>query len=325
MADSLTDEELVKELQSYGEKITFPFKANRRNILIKKLNHLRSRNKSLSDKGKGKRNTSGPLPNLDALSSDDSDADDETGTQAPLSATGQSSSNHGSLDRSASSKITEVVNRSLRRRPNVSPTGSVSVRLRPSEDIRSARRLTGRPSLSRRDETLDTNVSLVSDPYQTPRLYPDLSSLSPARDSFHNASRQSDFNFESSDSDLDGSSYEVENKSVNTSFGLLRGRRTPASNHVTPERNFSQYSTLSPENSFTLRESVAARKRRRRCYPEHVSLGLVGIALAFFIIITLCYFFVRKETFIGWIFGHGASLGKYFVCGVFLSFVSYFN
>lgn len=313
MADSLTDQQLVQELQSFGENVSLPIKAIRRPILIKKLNHLKSRTRPPLQKGK--QTIQRPSLKLDVLSSDDSEEDQEPTTSTP-----SQSFNYGAHDHSASSKITEVVKRSLRRKPIVSPVNAMG------SSVRSRRILTTESKSRTREQSSQAEESLTSTDIVSPNsrsrsnLYPDLSALRD-KDASISSHDIRDTTFESSDSDMDGTSYEVENKSVNTTFSLGRGRRTPTSNHVTPQKNFtpqnpskpSQYSSNSvpDQNSVSSRNNLAFRgHRRRRFYPEHVPFGLVGLALAFFVIITLSYMFVRKDFFIGWITGDPSSKGK---------------
>ena len=321
MADSLTDEQLVEELRSHGETVSLPIKANKRPILMKKLNHLRARDRPPQQKGKGKQQAQRRQVNLEAFSSDDSELSDA----APASATSPRQShslsqinNRRSLQPSESSKITEVVTRSLRRRPNVSPL-SVAVRGRQTPDsIDRPGSSTTTPSQSqrsRRDETPEPDeVSPSGSNYRSPPLYPDISAYS-----LGSASRDTSFSdrstipFESSDSDPEGSSYEVENKSVNTTFSLTRGGRTPMSNHVSPSRQSYSYSTRSsPETNHTpSRNSQTSRGRpRRRFYPEHVSFGLVALVLAFFVVIFFGYMSLRKELFMGWFFTDPSAQGE---------------
>ncbi|XP_076469694.1 uncharacterized protein LOC143300023 [Babylonia areolata] len=299
MADSLTDEQLVDELKSYGEVIILPIKPNKRPILMKKLNHLRSRNRPPQVKGKGKQPVQRRQLNLEAFSSDDSE--NELGpTPGPSHSPGIPGR---SLD-SASNKITEVVTRSLRRRPNVSPL-SVSVRGR-----RESNELPARPSsmmnLSQglrervHDETLDNRPQDLprSSGYRSPSRYPELSGLSRRSTSRDTSfSDRSTIPFESSDSDIEGSSYEVENKSVNTSFSFNRGGRSPISNHISPSRQ-----PFDTNHTPTRSSTVSHGRSRRRFYPEHVSFGLVTLVLAFFVVIFFGYMFVRKELLMGWFF-----------------------
>ncbi|KAL8566384.1 hypothetical protein ACOMHN_049342 [Nucella lapillus] len=310
MADSLTDEQLVDELRSYGEVISLPIKANKRQILMKKLNHLRSRNRPPQQKGKGKQPAQRRQLNLEAFSSDDSE--NELGP-APGPSRSPIASGRTLEPSAASNKITEVVTRSLRRRPNVSPL-SVSVRGR-----RESNELPARPSsatnLSRGPtsprDPVPTKASDQNRPgspgrsgYRSPSLYPNLAGFTHGS-TYRDTDRDLSFSdrsiipFESSDSDIEGSSYEVENKSVNTSFSLNRSRQAPTttSNHVSPRRQ--TYDT----NHTTSKSSTVSRGRpRRRFYPEHVSFGLVALVLAFFVVVFFGYMFVRKEIFMGWLF-----------------------
>ena len=319
MADSLTDEQLVEELQSYGETVTMPIKPNKRPILIKKLNHFRSRNRQQQQKGKGKQPVQRPPLNLESFSSDDSDAEATTSAFFPAQSHAQSQVNKRPLQSSASIKITEVVTRSLRRRPNVSPP-SVAVRGRRTPDPIDRTGSLSRPgsgmTLSlrrRRDVTpIDDEVS----PHGSNYRLPDISALSHGSTSRDTASfsDRSTIPFESSDSDIEGSSYEVENKSVNTTFSLTGGRRSPTSNHVSPNRHFysTRSSTESETNHTPSRSSLPSRGRpRRRFYPEHVSFGLVALVLAFFVIIFFGYMFVRKELFMGWFFTDQSAQGEH--------------
>lgn len=307
-------------MQSYGETVDLPIKKNRRPLLIKKLNHLRSRNKPLQQKGKGKQPVQRPPLKLAAFSSDESD-EEPTSASSPGRSHAQSQVSRRPLQSSASSKITEVVTRSLRRRPNVSPL-SVAVWGRKTPDSIDRTGSLPRPGSSstptpsqRRRRDVTTTYDEVSPDGSNDRspLLRDISALSHGSTSRDTSfSDRSTIPFESSDSDIEGSSYEVENKSVNTTFTLTRGGRTPTSNHVSPNRQ--SYSTGSyPEtNHVPSRSSPTSRGRpRRRFYPEHVSFGLVALVLAFFVIIFFGYMFVRKELFMGWFFTEMSTQGEH--------------
>ena len=313
MADSLTDEQLVGELRRYGETVSLPIKPNKRPILIKKLNHLRSRNKSPQQKGKGKQPAQRRQSNMGAFSSDDSDAELDP-TPGPSRSEG---STRRSLEQSTPSKITEVVTRSLRRRPNVGPLSvTVGRGRRPTDAVQAGLLATpgGSTALSsgkwrRRglDDAPETDeMSPNGSSYRSPRLYPDISAQRvTARDS--SFSDRSTIPFESSESDVEGSSYEVANKSVNTSFTLTRGGRSPASNHVSPSRQ-----SFETNHTFYRRGLASHSRLRRRFYPEHVSFGLVALVLAFFVVIFFGYMFVRKELFMGWLFMTTSAEGEAF-------------
>jgi hypothetical protein len=330
MAESLNDEQLVAELQSYGETVALPIKPNRRPILMKKLNHLRSRNKSPVQKGKGRQ--AARRSELGAFSSDDSDDQPESDATAEFVQSQEASRTTSTNSRrsvGSSNTVSDVVNRSLRRRSRLSPPG-VRAAARNSPDIdelefqqfaagrnRSVTSTTTTSQNQRRRRTATPDVDQPAhsnaSPSVPPRLYPELPAESdtPPHTNAAYANDESLIpNFESSDSDIEGSSYEVANKSVNTSFSSRRGGRSPSSNHVAPAAYLRASSVRASADGPPSRTSSSGRFNKRRFYPERVSLGLVALVLAFFLVIFVCYMVVRKELFIGLFFTEPSSQGQ---------------
>ncbi|XP_067683676.1 inner nuclear membrane protein Man1-like isoform X1 [Haliotis asinina] len=292
MAEKITDRELVDELKRFGETVSLPLKLGKRQIYIKKLNHYKS--KANSGDQSTRKSTKGA--HLDVLSSDDSDFESA-----------------GQPDRQRS-KIVSGVSKSLRRR------STANTPITPPKPKPSSSRLSlGRPSLrSRKSEQTDDSprITKLNARQFTSRLYPDLSDLN-ASGSLGNRSRVNE-TFESSDSDLDESTYEVENKSVNTTFtiesnnslndGKSRNRsyetksNTSYSNHVTPvtHANSKRHTT-----NHTSSKHVNDSKKNYKLYPEHVSGGLLVIVGGFFLVLAVSYLFVRKDVILAWYSGIG--------------------
>ncbi|XP_046339883.2 inner nuclear membrane protein Man1-like isoform X1 [Haliotis rufescens] len=306
MAEKITDRELVEELKRFGETVSLPFKLGKRQIYIKKLNH----HKSKANSGDQTTRKSSKRAHLDVLSSDDSDFESA-----------------GQTDRQRS-KIVSGVSKSLRRR------STANTPITPPKPKPSSNRVSlGRPSLRSRKSEQQTDdsprITKLEARQSTSRLYPDLSDLN-ASGSLGNRSRINE-TFESSDSDLEESTYEVENKSVNTTFTIesnnsLNDGRSPNrshqtksnttySNHVTPvtHANSKRHTT-----NHTSSKHVNDSKKNYKLYPEHVSGGLLVIVGGFFLVLAVSYLFVRKDVILAWYSGIGdvkaAPKSTYLLC-----------
>ncbi|CAL1531708.1 unnamed protein product [Lymnaea stagnalis] len=354
MADGehLTDAELVAELQQFGEKVQMPIKYNKRPILLKKLNHYRARSKVSPSKIQPKLNSkqaktqsssadrsnnsflnipvNNQLPpptaslasaprashsfglerpgsyNLGTLSSDDSDADTVPSSFPHGSQASSNESNHMNFktsirDTSRISNVSDNVLRTLRRRTAELPP-----------------RLTRRTQIFELSHENGANESInggsddeipVPSPARS-RLYPNLSKLT----SFSSTSNIEPDKFESSDSDLDGSSYMVENKSCNTSFKNV-SRDSDANKGPGTSQSFG-YPSSSSRNTSSLSDSSSFHQRtlphrryanaphrvqqyKSRCI-EHLPHLLVAIAVLFFVGLSVTYIVIHKDYFFSW-------------------------
>ncbi|XP_059139167.1 inner nuclear membrane protein Man1-like [Physella acuta] len=354
MADNkiLTDSELVTALESFGEKVQLPIKANRRPILIKKLNHLRARvkpNTTPSFKNKIKQNSPSTVPpvsprstnsivnnqhslntsfataprtsrsygletrsgpsNLEALSSDDSDTD-----YAHNYSVGQTASatNHTRDKSRLSTNVSDNVLRTLRRRTAELPpkrTRKVEVHEQSSDS-------TG--GLGNSSMGSDEEIPVPS-PARS-RLYPNLRQAT----SFLSKSDDEKEKFESSDSDLEGSTYMVENKSVNTSFSDVHLRKNPDNDKLSSSLghkfNSSTSSSITPLNSSQFLQQTACPTRRcasgplrvqqyKSKYLENLPHILVAIVILFFVVLSVTYAVIHKDYFFSW-FSTVNNIGK---------------
>ncbi|KAH9505013.1 hypothetical protein Btru_061430 [Bulinus truncatus] len=346
----ISNEELVSELSHFGEHVQLPIKPNKRPILIKKLNHFRARAKaqeaspskaksrqiskqssfsvqkldspqassfsninnkqpsqSASIASAPKTSRSYGLNNLEAFSSDDSDVDLVPSASLPLS-TGanhaSSTSNTTSFrDKTRLSNVSDNVLRTLRRR-----TGELPPRRTRRSEVH---------ELNDEEERYEnvSNGTPEKSPVPSParsRLYPNLNKFYP---------KANDDNFESSDSDLDGSTYLVTNKSVNTSFQSFKSlsdeddeaRSEPLEatsfNHknVSKRNNsFNDTPSLYPRNvsTFSQRRFSTGPYRVQQYkskYLENLPQILVAVVIIFFVGISLTYVVIHKDYFISWL------------------------
>lgn len=352
MADyeTLTDSELVTALESFGEKVQLPIKTNRRPILIKKLNHLRARvkptNTTPSFKNKSKQSSPTAVPasprltnnsivnnqhslntafataprtsrsygletrsgpsNLEALSSDDSDTD-----YAPNYSVGQTASttNHVRDKSRLSTNVSDNVLRTLRRRTAELPP-------------KRTRRIEVHEQNADSTGGLDNSYLMGSDeeiPVPSParsRLYPNLRQAT----SFLSKSEHEKEKFESSDSDLEGSTYMVENKSVNTSFSDLHLRKSNLdSDQLSSRFNSSTSSPVTPLNSSPFLQRAYPNRRcasgplrvqqYKSKYLENLPHVFVAIAILFFVGLSVTYAVIHKDYFFSW-FSTVNNIGK---------------
>ena len=270
---TLTDQELANTLEEYGDIVALPFKPQKRILLIKKLNHLQSRNRSVK---KGKNILSnGRSQKVGQIVTDKESHNNVINIDSSSILPTQPFSNQV-LNSSTSKKITGVVTRSLRRRTYANPI------VRDGASVRES------PTGNRRTKfTHNGNVDRIDIPTSSD-LYPEIA----LRNYEKTALSINDANntFESSDSDVDGSSYEVDNKSANTSCSLLHCN---SPRKLQSKRN--SYPNLS-YNNITENDHVAKRSKKcQKLYPENISFGLLALVLTFFVMIIIGYLCVRRE------------------------------
>ena len=388
MADQgpLTDEDLVAELREFGENISLPIKTvNKRQILVKKLNHLKARarqeeasvpkskknasristpltldvartSRSLKTDDRGEISVStfrdGPRPSvstrssgryssnrsqsdrqmLDTFSSDDSDTEPLPYQNSPGSAvysTKSSSRNSGSFlkpsppDKKRGSQYSDNVLRTIRRR-----TGE------PAASRQSAKTSYQVFELSADDEDqnfnhshsgkdnnfVDLDVTDHDEPVPSPArsgLYPNLSSFKSYLPNSRN--REPENHFESSDPDSDdASTYEVENKSCNTSFPMMGNSslRTPSSR--SPHSSTQQILTASRSQRSSAQQILSVTPRRKTvgrvqqyksAMTDNLPHIMIAIAAIFFILLTFTYAVNHKDLIFSWL--GPSNIGKY--------------
>ncbi|XP_041349806.1 inner nuclear membrane protein Man1-like isoform X2 [Gigantopelta aegis] len=322
MADKITDEQLVEELERFGEKVKLPIKRDKRALLIKKLNHLRSkqRGNDRSSKRLSGRKT------LDVFSSDDSE------TECAGQAEGRK--------KTKTARAVDMVTRSLRQRtaaastpvasPHFDHDTSSSVLRRPLRSRMSENSRSPTSSSPRKGTHLNQSIGSKSN-----KLYPDLDALNESANRSTEILR--DETFESSDDeylieqDADDSSYEVQNKSVNTTF-TIESNNSRYDTNTSPYRSNLSFTNhihedrkntpkrKSVSNHVSPRNQNEKRYQYKKRYPEHVhvSRGIVMFVAIFFVIVATGYIFLRKENILSWIsFGTSTKLGprdKFLLC-----------
>ncbi|RUS87137.1 hypothetical protein EGW08_005069 [Elysia chlorotica] len=143
------------------------------------------------------------------------------------------------------------------------------------------------------------------------RLYPDLGRIT----SYLSRSKGAENAFESSDSDLEEtnvSTYEVENKSVNTSFPLQSqsyGKRDGSMLHTSDSSLGSFSNSPGTSTRFRSRRDPNSRVQiYKSWYLESLPQLLVCVAVLFFAVITVTYIATHKDYFISW-FSSSSNMG----------------
>ncbi|BFZ08387.1 hypothetical protein BsWGS_11426 [Bradybaena similaris] len=389
MADEeITDAELAAELKQYGEDVKLPLKSIKRQILLKKLNHLKARSNAQNSKQSVKSSIanssrsprSSPLqvnrrdgqrqiepsntnsnsdrtafatsPHLndsrtrrysdnldhiqtlngDGLKSDDTDSDVEHAAHSSLSYhsfarsnklfnSSNSSSNHlhgqsskqGNSaakdreiqERKRSSQLTDSVFRTLRRRtvePPQRPQKSHVLEVS-TEKGRNSRSL---------NESSDGEIAVPS-PARS-KLYSGGNNVSSL------LSRPDDNRFESSDSDLDEGTtgLAVENKRhLNNSLpsGHLSGRHNSSHTEYLSSNKSSSYLNSSNAHNpriYPWRRNYLNGHHRvqqyRSWYLEILPHVLIGVAVIFFISLSVTYIVIHKDFFFSW-FSSSSNIG----------------
>lgn len=247
-------------------------------------------------------------PSLETQSSDDSDME-HVGSSSSYS---QSSyMNHGSnhvsardnRERKHTSQLSDSVLRTLRRRTVEPP---------PRHPVKSK---VPQPTVEKNRSNNSVNDGSDGEiPVPSParsRLYPNLSKMS----SFLSQSNNSD-KFESSDSDLDSSSVFVENKSVNTSLPYVYqpdAESTSRTGHVTSSPSHLNSSITYTRRAYPLRRNHLNGHYRvqqyRSKYLEMLPQILVGVAVLFFVTLSVTYIVIQKDFFFSW-FTSSNNIGK---------------
>ncbi|XP_050413817.2 inner nuclear membrane protein Man1 [Patella vulgata] len=326
--DDISDKQLVEELAKYGEKITLPLKTGKREILIKKLNHFRVRERSdespIKKSGRNRRT-------LDAVSSDESDS---------------------SSKEDVASGSSQTFLKSVRRRSAAASNTQSNV------DDEGFKRPT--PRRSRRSEPvvpMSTNKTSRSSSklYPSSRLndkstgYVDSSTQSGPSTSKFNSLYDYGKSLDTSDSELEmeESLYEVENKSVNTTLPYdedeefeskipIKSNTKPTTRYTSSFLNsFRKEYQFTPStrplpstsrNSYrntnndtnTNNSQKQSKKKKYGFYPEHISEGLVAVVILFFVCLVVGYMFVKSDNFVyslyGGVFPKAGPRSEYLLC-----------
>lgn len=301
MADKLTDAEIADELKKYGEQVKIPIDRKKRPLLLKKLNHYRAKNRTPSQPKKAtpSRKKQQPIE----FSSEESETE-ENESSSPLGRI------FGRAKRSNTSSF-------------YSNTDTIEISPSTSKDEGKPRRNTRRSYVSPEHNSTSDYVSSKSN------LYPDLSTLSsPTDNSKHRGvdrrpkDETPDFSYEQdfTDSDPDDSSYEVVNKSINTTFvydnpdeepTLHQTRTSPYRGALNKKSGLAQNSVLiqRQKNKSTMNHSNDLHNEEPEEPLEdafqtednaiesssYVSTVLVLLVAIFFLSISLTYVYLRRD------------------------------
>ena len=222
-------------------------------------------------------------------------------------------SNQNTRERKREPQFANDVLRTLRRRTGEPPPR----RTRRSDLIEAAADSTGNVS----NRSLDGSEDEIAVPSPArSRLYPNLSKIT----SYLSRSRDTEHAFESSDEDLDEtnvSTYEVENKSVNTSFPIQDHHNYPSTSYNNrdgsrlnaSDSSFGSFSS-SPGTStqrFRSRRDTNRVQQYKSWYLESLPQLLVVVTGLFFAGITVTYIVTHKDFFMSW-FSSSSNMGKFF-------------
>ncbi|XP_061187269.1 inner nuclear membrane protein Man1-like isoform X2 [Saccostrea echinata] len=289
MAEKITDEELVEELKAYGEVVKVPIDKKKRPILIKKLNHFRARDRPANQGKKTTPSRSRQTKNVEFSSAEESE--DETvvpikrmtARQAPQKEAVSSYSKTDTIE--ISPPRTRTGSRRSTRRSGVGGSSSDSVTPAPSVPLKS--------------------------------LYPDLS-----REIGGGAVINSSVNYsyeyqnEFTDSDPDESMYEVENKSMNTTFQLqdsfVDNYKSPLGHSVKQRRSVGRGNSRKTENNTAWPEYSRGKLNNitdNREEDEHdnhidhsyepkasfISTSILCLVVCFFLIVGATYIYLRQD------------------------------
>lgn len=299
MADKLTDAEIAEELLKFGEQIKLPIDRKKRPLLLKKLNHYRAKERAANQP---KKTTPSRKKQRAEFSSEESEEENETG-----------------------SSIGRVLSRvkKVSTSPFYSNTNTIEISPSSSKDDAKTKRNTRRSFISQEQSVQNTSKTKS-------KLYPDLSELSTSNDSYtrrRSYGRQKDetleysFKQELTDSDPDESTYEVVNKSVNTSFvydnqdeeptlhqtRTTSNRGTPRKsggfqNSVLVQRQKQTKSTMNHLNKLSneepeepLEDAFQTEEKVPETSSSYVSSILVLLVAIFFLSISLTYVYLRRD------------------------------
>lgn len=281
MADKITDEELAEELKAYGEVVKVPIDRKKRPILIKKLNHLKARDRPANQVKKATPSRTKPTKNVEFSSAEESEGE----TAGPIGRMlgRQGTQKEPVLSYSKTDTIEISPPRTRRRSARRSVVGATSSESAPSGRVKS--------------------------------LYPDLSE-DVARNA-SNTSRNYSFQYQNefTDSDPEESLYEVENKSINTTFplqdSLVDNYDSPLNRSVKQRRSLTRGKPKKSENNATWSadklSSITDNKEGGDENDGHlnhsyepkasfISTSILCLVIGFFLVVGATYIYLRQET-----------------------------
>ncbi|CAC5404222.1 LEMD3 [Mytilus coruscus] len=300
MADKLTDADIAEELRKFGEQVKLPIDRKKRPLLLKKLNHYRAKERAVTQP---KKSTPSRKKQPAEFSSEESEEEENV-------ADSTFGKIFGRVKKTPSS-------------PFYSNTNTIEISPSSSRDDPKLKRNTRRSFLSK-DVNSSENKS---------KMYPDLSELSisnesNSKNSSLNGSQRDDsleysYEQEFTDSDPDESTYEVVNKSVNTTFiydnqneepTLHQTRSTPhrgtpnrksgnTPNSVLVQRQKKNKSNINHVNKLLpkeepeepLEDAFQTTEKVTETSSSYVSSILVLLVAIFFLSISLTYVYLRRD------------------------------
>ncbi|XP_063402425.1 inner nuclear membrane protein Man1-like [Mytilus trossulus] len=295
MADKLTDAEIADELRKFGEQVKVPIDRKKRPLLLKKLNHYRAKERAATQPKK-----SSP-----------------SRKKQPAEFSSEESAEE---DNEADSTFGKIFGRAKKApsSPFYSNTNTIEISPSSSKDDPKLKRNTRRSFLSK-DVNSSENKS---------KMYPDLSELSISSDSnsknssLNRSTLEYSYEQEFTDSDPDESTYEVVNKSVNTTFiydnqdeepTLHQTRSTPhrgtpnrksgnTPNSVLVQRQKKNKANMNHVNKLPkeepeepLEDAFQTTEKVTETSSSYVSSILVLLVAIFFLSISLTYVYLRRD------------------------------
>lgn len=287
MADKITDEELVEELKAYGEVVKVPIDRKKRPILIKKLNHLKARDRPANPGKKTTPSRGRPTKNIEFSSAEESEEE----TAGPI---------RRMLGRQGAQKG-----------PVLSYSKTDTIEISPSRTRSGVRRSTRKSGVgsSNSETAAAPSVPLKS-------LYPDLSH---EVDGANNSRTYSfDNQNEFTDSDPEESVYEVENKSMNTTFHLqdsfVDNYESPIGRSVKQRRSIGRgkpkkaeknttWSGYSPDKLNNITDNKEGQEENDGHFDHSyeprasfISTSILCLVIGFFLVVGGTYIYLRQET-----------------------------
>lgn len=292
-------------MQKFGEQIKLPIDRKKRPLLLKKLNHYRAKERAAIQP---KKTTPSRKKQQAEFSSEESEEENETG----------------------SSSFGRIFGRPKKLQPSNFYSNTNTIEISPSsskDDTKSNKRNTRRSFNSQSETNIQNSTKTKS------KLYPDLSEVSSLNDSYtgqksiekpNEDALEYSYEQDFTDSDPDESSYEVVNKSVNTTFvdnnqveePTLHQTRTTTPNRGTPvrksaavfqksvlvQRQKQSKSTINNINKVPqeepeepLEDAFQTEEKAIETSSSYVSSILVLLVAIFFLSISLTYVYLRRD------------------------------
>lgn len=287
MADKITDEELVEELKAYGEVVKVPIDRKKRPILIKKLNHLKARDRPANQGKKTTPSRARPTKNIEFSSAEESEEE----TAGPIGRM---------LGRQGAQKG-----------PVLSYSKTDTIEISPPRTRAGVRRSTRKSGVG---GTNSETAAAPSVPLKS--LYPDLSQEVDGANNSRNYSF--DYQNEFTDSDPEESVYEVENKSMNTTFHLqdsyidnyespigrsVKQRRSIGRGKPKKEEKNTTWSGYSPNKLNNITDNKEDQDENDGHFDHSyeprasfISTSILCIVIGFFLVVGATYIYLRQET-----------------------------